>query len=94
MTPWARSTRRTRLPPDWPRIRARVLRRDPICRLCGTAPSTEVDHIRPGDDHSDTNLRGVCTPCHRTKSAHEGGTAAAARRSRRRPPEPDHPGLR
>nr|WP_291415493.1 HNH endonuclease signature motif containing protein [Actinophytocola sp.] len=64
-----------------------------MCRICGAAPSTEVDHIRRGDNHDLSNLRGVCAPCHRAKSAREGGTAAAARRARRRPSEP-HPGLR
>jgi 5-methylcytosine-specific restriction protein A len=91
---WSDSTRRARLPPDWPSRRARVLVRDPVCRLCGQQPSTEVDHIVPGDNHDLTNLQGVCTACHQTKSSREGGHASALRRpSRTRPPEP-HPGLR
>lgn len=90
---WSESTRAARLPPNWPRIRARILRRDPLCKVCGQRLSTEVDHIEPGDDHDETNLQGICSPCHAIKSAREGGRAAAARRiSARRPPVP-HPGL-
>lgn len=90
---WFGSDRASRLPRDWPRIRRRILRRDPVCRVCLRAPSGEVDHIEPGDDHSDANLQGICGPCHATKSGREGGRAAAARRpSARRPVEP-HPGL-
>jgi 5-methylcytosine-specific restriction endonuclease McrA len=90
---WATSTRRQRLPADWPARRARILTRDPVCRLCGVRPSSQADHIIPGDDHGDTNLQGVCGECHRIKSAREGGLASAARRpSRDRPPEP-HPGV-
>lgn len=70
--PWAGSTRRQRLPPDWPQIRRRILERDPVCTKCWQQPSTEADHIVNGDDHSDANLRGICTPCHRRKSALEG----------------------
>ncbi|WP_245931687.1 HNH endonuclease [Actinokineospora auranticolor] len=62
-----------------------------MCRLCGLWPSTQVDHIAPGDDHGLNNLQGVCSGCHAAKSASEGGRAAAARRSRLRPPE-RHPG--
>ncbi|MEO6081576.1 MAG: HNH endonuclease signature motif containing protein [Umezawaea sp.] len=91
--PWSDSSRATRLPRNWPAIRARVLRRDPLCRVCGHRLSTEVDHIEPGDDHDETNLQGICSPCHAVKSAREGGHAAAARRVQaRRPPAP-HPGL-
>ncbi|KJK46354.1 hypothetical protein UK23_23860 [Lentzea aerocolonigenes] len=91
--PWTGSDRSARLPADWPRIRARILRRDPLCRVCGYRLSAEVDHIEPGDNHEDSNLQGICPPCHRTKSAREGGRAAAARRtSALRPPAP-HPGL-
>ncbi|WP_410648175.1 HNH endonuclease [Amycolatopsis sp. cmx-4-54] len=93
MSAWSGSDRAARLPRTWPTIRRRVLRRDPTCRVCWSAPSTEVDHIVPGDDHRENNLQGICSPCHASKSGQEGGRAAAARRpSARRPPEP-HPGL-
>ncbi|MCO1575349.1 HNH endonuclease [Crossiella sp. SN42] len=93
---WEGSDRRGRLPPDWPARRARVLHRDPVCRLCLDALATEVDHISPGDDHDETNLHGVCQPCHRRKSSTEGATARRELGqyvSTRRPPPP-HPGLR
>ena len=78
---WAGSTRRARLPPGWTRIRAAVLYRDPTCQIrdiCNGAPSTDVDHITAGDDHSLTNLQGACGPCHKRKTAAE---AAQARRT-------------
>lgn len=95
-----RSARIVPLPPNWPTIRARILERDGhTCtwidhyqRRC-QAPATEVDHIGAPDDHSDENLRALCTRHHRRRSAAQGGKAAAARRiPRKRPPEP-HPGL-
>lgn len=97
---WEGSTRRARLPKDWARIRARVLRRDKhACtstfsdgRVCGL-PATQVDHIEPGDDHSMANLRSLCTWCHTRKSSSEGGTAAALTRVRTDRPKPTHPAL-
>lgn len=77
--PWEGSTRRARLPKDWNRRRARILRRDPICRACKAAPSQEVDHIHADDDHRDEALQGLCQPCHATKTKAE---AAAGRRRR------------
>lgn len=56
-----------------------VLRRDPICTVCGTAPSTIPDHwptsrrdlvaqdVRNPDHPS--RMRGVCAPCHRSETA-------------------------
>lgn len=73
---WAGSTRRARLPKGWDKRRRYILQRDPICKVCDEAVSTEVDHIQPGDDHSHTNLQGICKPCHRDKTQRE---AAAAR---------------
>lgn len=95
MPHWIGSTRAGRLPAGWETvIRPRILARDPICRICGRRPSTEVDHDRPGDDHSDANLQGVCTPCHLHKSGREGGLAsAAARKAKRQRPQEKHPGL-
>lgn len=55
-----------------------------------------MDHINPGDDHSDGNLAAVhdavAPHCHRKKSSAE-GNAARHRYSTRRPAE-RHPGLR
>jgi len=95
---WAGSTRKARLPYGWAaRIRPDVLARDPVCRLryvgvC-TYQASQVDHKSPGDDHSLSNLQGVCASCHRLKSASEGGRAAALARSRRRRVPTRHPGL-
>lgn len=91
---WAGSTRRDRLPPDWPRRRTRILRRDHHrCQHCG-APATDVDHIVPGDDHHDTNLQALCRPCHNTKTQAEAQAARhhPDRPTRDRPTRP-HPGL-
>lgn len=53
--------------------------------------SAEVDHIVRGDNHKDTNLRGICKPCHALKSSTEGNQAKATRRRPTRPSE-KHPG--
>jgi 5-methylcytosine-specific restriction protein A len=89
---WIGSDRRSRLPPDWPAIRARILARDPLCTGCGQTPSTDVDHIHHGDNHDEANLRGLCARCHSRKSSVE-GNAARRRVSERHPAEP-HPGMR
>lgn len=92
---WAGSERRKRLPAGWTKIRARILERDPICKICDVRPSAFCDHIiAKADDHSETGLQGVCGPCHDQKSAREGAAAAKAkgRPSRTRPAE-QHPGL-
>lgn len=94
MPAWQGSNRQRRLPPDWAQRRATILRRDPTCQLrlaCHGAPSTEADHINPGDDHRLANLQGACHPCHLIKSSAE-GHAARYRFPRRRPAE-QHPGL-
>jgi 5-methylcytosine-specific restriction protein A len=91
--PWAGSTRRARLPANWPAIRSAVLERDGWrCQIRGprcTGRATDADHIEPGDDHRMANLRAACGPCHDRKSGQEG---AAARPPLRRPAE-RHPGL-
>jgi 5-methylcytosine-specific restriction endonuclease McrA len=94
-----RSSRTTPLPKDWATIRRRILRRDDhTCtwadrgQRCGQ-PATDVDHIGDPNDHSDGNLRALCSPHHRKRSASQGGTAAAARRIPRNRPQGKHPGL-
>ena len=77
--PWETSNRRERLPADWQARRRFVLER------CGhrcewmisrgeRCPdrATDVDHIKPGDDHSFRNLRGLCSKHHARKSSSEG----------------------
>ena len=104
MTQWQTSTRRVRLPSNWSsEIRPRILRRDK--RQCqavlddGTLCldyANEVDHIKPGDDHSDSNLRAICRWHHKFKSSQEGGQAAARARARIRKSfrrSESHPGL-
>lgn len=97
---WMGSTRRSRLPQDWPAIVRRIKRRDGyrctnVFEVAGRCVSrgTDVDHIIPGDDHSDDNLRLLCRWCHAQKSAREGGTAAGLTRVRTQRPVPVHPAL-
>ena len=93
---WQGSDRVKRLPPGWKTIRARILERDPICKICKVRPSAFCDHIEAKqDDHSETGLQGVCGPCHDQKSSREGNEAQRQnpRPGRTRPPE-QHPGLR
>lgn len=97
MPGWEGSTRKERLPRDWPDIRRKVLARDrarcqhrkhedgPICGKIGN----QVDHIKRGDDHSMSNLQVLCAEHHATKSAREGGQSYTPLR---RPPE-QHPAL-
>lgn len=92
---WVGSTRAARLPPNWAtEIRPRILARDNhTCHLCGGPGADRVDHITPGDDHTDANLAAVHDTvwphCHRYKSSAEGN---AAKPRERRSPEA-HPGL-
>jgi 5-methylcytosine-specific restriction endonuclease McrA len=93
------SARAARLPDDWTVRRVRVLRRDGYrCQArdslgvkCGE-PANQVDHIKPGDDHSYDNLRALCRWHHARKSSAEGAAARRPRATRARQPE-QHPGL-
>lgn len=93
---WSSSDRKVRLPSNWRAIRAKVLARDPVCKICDVRPSTHCDHIEAKTDaHAEDRLQGVCGPCHDQKSSREGNDAQRAnpRPGRKRPPE-QHPGLR
>lgn len=97
MPGWQGSTRRARLPANWPQLREQVLLRDrgmcqwrlPNGALC-LLPGNQVDHCEPGDDDRLANLQLLCREHHNSKSGREG---AAARPSLYRRPE-RHPGLR
>ena len=56
------------MPPGWRWSTVpRILARDPQCKLAlpgCTHVSTEVHHLRPGDER-DSALAGVCSPCHK-----------------------------
>ncbi len=55
----------------WRRLRAQVLREEPMCQIRGPkckGLSTTVDHVLPLSTHPElahvrTNLRGACTAC-------------------------------
>ena len=97
-----RSARTSPLPPEWkPEIRPRILNRDGhACQWwvgatgakCG-ALATDVDHIGDPSDHSDGNLRALCGPHHRVRSARQGAQAMHAKKIPRTRPAERHPGL-
>lgn len=65
----------------WRSARAATLARDPICRICGRAASTDADHVIPariwcargGEFYDLSNLQGLCHECHSQKTAREVG---------------------
>jgi 5-methylcytosine-specific restriction protein A len=83
---WKGSTRKSRLPPNWPQIRLRIGERDrwrcqwrlPSGFICGKH-ANQIDHKIPGDDHSDENLQCLCEEHHTLKSSSEGARAKWAR---------------
>jgi len=89
---WDSSNRSSRLPGNWDSIRQTVRKRDGYqCtwvdivegkRVRCPRPADDVDHIKPGDDHSPQNLRSLCHPHHATKTSWEGHRANAAQRSK------------
>lgn len=54
--------------PEWKKIRAEVLKRQPICNICRKAKSDTVDHVRKhGGDRVKFfagPFQGVCASCH------------------------------
>lgn len=90
--PWTTSTRRSRLPSSWPRLRLIVLARDNYaCQAKDSRgikcllPAREVDHKVPGDNHDLSNLQALCPWHHGRKSASEGVAARPPRPTRARP---------
>jgi 5-methylcytosine-specific restriction enzyme A len=66
------------------RLRAQLLKREPLCRLClakgRVRPATIADHIRPiaagGAVHDLSNLQPVCAECHNAKTMSDQGKRA------------------
>ena len=82
--PWARVSpiSKERFGADWNQRRARVLREEPNCAICG-APATDVDHvvaIADGGTDDRSNLRALCRECHKRHTSEQN----RARRARRR----------
>lgn len=99
---WQNSNRRSQLPSNWASIRRRVFRRDGgqcvIIEHGIRCPedATDCDHIVPGNDHSEANLRSLCKRHHLEKSSREGGAARQAKRraiNNRLARTERHPGL-
>ena len=107
MGTWYDSNRKSRLPPNWSSLAAKVRRRDgDRCTWvylldgervrCGETARLEVDHIRNDDNHSMSNLRTLCHDHHAQKTQGESWRSrsrnlAKARRKFRRTEE--HPAL-
>lgn len=66
-----------------------VLRRDPLCCMCGHRASTVADHIKPAREivaqfgkaefYNPDRCQGLCDSCHASKSAYEGEFAGVPR---------------
>lgn len=59
----------------WRGLRLIVLAREPLCRACGAAAATDVDHVAPVASAEDpafwreANLQPLCHSCHARKTA-------------------------
>jgi len=94
---WQTSNRASRLPKNWADIRRGILEQahhqcqapthHPRC----TGVATDVDHIKPGDDHTPANLQALSKECHDAKTARETAARNRARSAQRVRIDP-HPG--
>lgn len=62
---------------SWTRFRALILKRHPLCQVCGEAPASEVHHkikikVRPDLRLSADNALALCPPCHRRNFTNKG----------------------
>ncbi|SFD14156.1 HNH endonuclease [Streptomyces aidingensis] len=85
-------------PQGWKTLRQEILNRDQHrCtwiddgQRC-TARGTDVDHIGNPNDHTPDNLRTLCGPHHRRRTALQARAARGETPPRKRPRDP-HPGL-
>lgn len=69
----------------WRKLRAQVIKQEPLCRRCRRANTTTVDHILPkelGGTDARSNLQGLCKACHDIKTAQEDGRWTGSPQSR------------
>lgn len=91
--------RTTPRPHGWKALRKEVIERDGgQCTWVDdgvrcTAPGVDVDHIGDPQTHTPDNLRLLCTPHHRRRTALQARAARGPQPSRARPAEA-HPGLK
>lgn len=64
----------------WKRVRDQYIAAHPLCEECQKhgklVPAEEVHHIKPlskGGTHASSNLMSLCTSCHSSITAREGG---------------------
>ena len=64
----------------WKKIRNKYIKNNPLCEQClkegRLTPAQEVHHIKPlskGGTHDEKNLMALCSSCHSTITAREGG---------------------
>lgn len=63
---------------DYAALKRQVLREEPVCYRCAERASQTADHVIPRSQGGATvrsNLRGICNPCHRSKSQREAAHA-------------------
>lgn len=98
MSGWEGSDRKSRLPGDWAKRRAKQLAKDghrctwrlPSGARC-PRPATDVDHIdEKTDDHD--RLQSLCATHHATKTALAAARFKREHRQKRFRPAEDHPG--
>ena len=84
---WEGSNRRAELPPNWQKIRKRVLRRDGYqCRYVSQTGArcrdlaTDVDHVGHKMNHELENLQALCSFHHSKKTGAQGSAASTAAR--------------
>jgi hypothetical protein len=71
---------------QWKKIRAQVLRDEPVCHWCKRRPATEADHLveldRGGEPYERSNLVGACKPCNASRGSTYQAKTMAAKRQR------------
>jgi 5-methylcytosine-specific restriction protein A len=77
---WAKRPDAPKRHPQWKKLRAYVLRTEPLCRACAARGvdtiATEVDHMVPlakGGTDALENLQPICAPCHARKTIEDKG---------------------